>query len=64
MRVVCKFFREDANMNQMFFSEDVSRLLRDSLREDIGTGDITTLSVIDRTRQGYGRYVAKEDGIL
>ena len=51
-------------MNQMFFSEDVSRLLRDSLREDIGTGDITTLSVIDRTRQGYGRYVAKEDGIL
>lgn len=51
-------------MNQMFFSEDVSRLLRDALREDIGTGDITTLSVIDSTRQGYGRYVAKEDGIL
>ena len=51
-------------MNQMFFSEDVSRLLRDALREDIGTGDITTLSVIDHTRQAYGRYVAKEDGIL
>ncbi len=51
-------------MNQMFFSEDVSRLLRDALREDIGTGDITTLSVIDRKRQGYGRYVAKEDGVL
>lgn len=51
-------------MNQMFFSEDVSRLLRDALKEDIGTGDITTLSVIDRERQGYGRYVAKEDGIL
>ena len=41
-------------MNQMFFSEDVTRLLRDALREDIGTGDITTLSVIDSDRQGYG----------
>lgn len=51
-------------MNQMFFSEDVTRLLRDALREDIGTGDITTLSVIDSDRQGYGRYIAKEDGVL
>ncbi|MBR6545717.1 MAG: carboxylating nicotinate-nucleotide diphosphorylase [Clostridia bacterium] len=48
----------------MFFSEDVTRLLRDALREDIGTGDITTLSVIDSDRQGYGRYIAKEDGVL
>ena len=51
-------------MNQMFFSEDVTRLLRGALREDIGTGDITTLSVIDRSRKAHGRYIAKEDGIL
>ncbi len=51
-------------MNQMFFSEDVTALLRNALREDIGTGDITTLSVIDRTRKAHGRYIAKEDGVL
>ena len=51
-------------MNQMFFSEDVTALLKNALREDIGTGDITTLSVIDRTRKAHGRYIAKEDGIL
>ncbi len=51
-------------MNQMFFSSDVTRLLQDALREDIGTGDITTLSVIDNGRRAHGRYIAKEDGIL
>ncbi len=51
-------------MNQMFFSDDVRALLSSALQEDIGTGDITTLSVIDSERGAYGRYIAKEDGIL
>ena len=40
------------------------KFLLEALTEDIGTGDITTLSVIDEGRQAHGRYIAKEDGIL
>lgn len=39
-------------------------LIRTALREDIGTGDITTLSVIPADARAYGRYIAKEDGVL
>ena len=39
-------------------------LIRLALREDIGTGDITTLSVIPEGTIAYGRYIAKEDGVL
>ncbi len=39
-------------------------LIITALREDIGTGDITTLSVISDDAVAYGRYVAKEDGVL
>ena len=51
-------------MKRVFFSEDVDQLIRTSLSEDIGTGDITTLSVIDPSRKAYGRYIAKESGVL
>lgn len=39
-------------------------LIMTALREDIGTGDITTLSVISDDAVAYGRYIAKEDGVL
>ncbi len=42
----------------------IDALIRTALAEDIGTGDITTLSVISRGTQAYGRYIAKEDGVL
>lgn len=35
-----------------------------ALREDIGTGDITTLSCVLENARSKGRYVAKEDGII
>lgn len=35
-----------------------------SLEEDVGNGDITTLSTIDPDKTMSGRYIAKEDGIL
>jgi nicotinate-nucleotide pyrophosphorylase (carboxylating) len=44
--------------------DSVDRLIAEALNEDIGTGDITTLSVIDKNRRAHGRYIAKEDGIL
>ena len=40
------------------------RLICTALEEDIGTGDITTLSVISPGRRAHGCYRAKEDGIL
>ena len=46
------------------YMDSVDRLIASALEEDIGTGDITTLSVIDKTRRAYGRYIAKEDGVL
>ena len=42
----------------------VDSLIRAAFREDIGTGDITTLSVIPANARAYGRYIAKEDGVL
>ncbi len=46
------------------YMDSVDRLIAEALNEDIGTGDITTLSVIDKNRRAHGRYIAKEDGIL
>lgn len=38
--------------------------LQRALEEDIGTGDITTLSTIEEHRIAHGRYIAKGSGIL
>ncbi len=39
-------------------------LIRSALEEDIGTGDITTLSTIPAEKQITGRFLAKESGVL
>ena len=39
-------------------------ILTRALREDIGTGDITTMSTVEPERRIMGRFVAKEEGIL
>lgn len=39
-------------------------LIEKSLREDVGTGDITTLSTIPADKTITGRFIAKENGIL
>ena len=53
------------NQKEKFIGgEAVDSLIRSALREDIGTGDITTLSVIPSDARAYGRYIAKEDGVL
>lgn len=45
-------------------SNQIDRFLLDALAEDIGTGDITTLSVVEPDRTATGVYRAKESGIL
>ncbi len=47
---------------QYFF--DLDRVIDAALTEDIGTGDITTLTTIPADRRAHGRYIAKEDGVL
>ena len=46
------------------FDLSLRDLIEKSLREDVGTGDITTLSTIPEDKTITGRYIAKEDGIL
>ena len=35
-----------------------------ALREDVGTGDITTISCVPEEQTSVGRFIAKEDGII
>lgn len=43
---------------------NLNDLIARSLKEDIGTGDITTLSTIPAEKTITGRFIAKENGIL
>ncbi len=52
------------NMNNLGFCASVDALIDRALEEDVGTGDITTLTTISEDACAHGRYIAKEDGIL
>ncbi len=43
---------------------NLNDLIEKALKEDVGTGDITTLSTIDESKTITGRFLAKESGIL
>ena len=51
-------------MNNLGYCASVESLIDRALEEDIGTGDITTLTTISEDALGHGRYIAKEDGVL
>jgi len=42
----------------------LDNIILTALNEDIGTGDITSLSTIPADRMAYGRFIAKESGII
>lgn len=48
----------------LFNNPQVEQIITLALNEDIGTGDITTLSTIPADKTATGRFVAKEDMIL
>lgn len=48
----------------LFNNPQIEQILSLALNEDIGTGDITTLSTIPEDKTAHGRFVAKEDMIL
>jgi nicotinate-nucleotide pyrophosphorylase (carboxylating) len=43
---------------------DITNFIRQALQEDIGKGDFTTLSTIDKDQQGKAKLLVKENGIL
>ena len=51
-------------MNNLGYCSSVETLIDRALEEDIGTGDITTLTTISEEAQAHGKYIAKEDGVL
>ena len=51
-------------MNLNLYTGQIDQLIIDALAEDIGTGDITTMSVVESDRTAKGEYIAKESGIL
>ena len=48
----------------MNFLPDIKTLIHEALREDLGSGDITTNILVDSQTQAVGELVAKQDGIL
>ena len=40
------------------------KLIEDALREDIGSGDVTTLAIVDNDRVGIARAIAKADTVV
>jgi nicotinate-nucleotide pyrophosphorylase (carboxylating) len=49
----------------MYIEKNVlDKILLNALDEDLGNGDITTLSVIPPENKAHGRYIAKESGVL
>ncbi len=46
------------------FDPALLRLLRESLKEDAASGDITSMSIVPRSLQGEGRIIAKASGIF
>src|SRR3989338_405065 len=45
-------------------SEDIRRIMRNALAEDIGSGDATTISTIPDDLRTTGLFIAKQNGIL
>lgn len=48
----------------MLTNYSLDDLIRRALEEDIGHGDITTMSTVSEDKQIEGSYIAKEDGII
>jgi nicotinate-nucleotide pyrophosphorylase (carboxylating) len=45
-------------------SPQIERLIRDSLDEDIGAGDLATMATISAESQGMGLFRAKKEGVV
>ena len=46
------------------YENSIDEIIRRALLEDVGTGDVTTLSTVEPDRIAHGKYIAKENGVL
>ena len=46
------------------YENSIEEIIRTALLEDVGTGDVTTLSTVESDRIARGKYIAKESGVL
>lgn len=46
------------------YMPDVDEIIIRALKEDVGNGDVTTRSTVSADKEAYGRYIAKESGII
>ena len=44
--------------------DKLDEIIRLALEEDIGSGDVTTLATVGKTRNISGKFIAKQDGIV
>ncbi|MFT7285815.1 MAG: nicotinate-nucleotide pyrophosphorylase (carboxylating), partial [Nonlabens sp.] len=50
--------------NSIEAQEEITRIIQNALREDLGDGDHSSLSCIPTTATGKARLLVKDDGIL
>lgn len=48
----------------LIFNPQIDKIIELALEEDIGSGDITTLSTIPADTTAHGRFIAKEDTVI
>ena len=49
---------------QLLYNTQIDKIIELALEEDIGSGDITTLSTIPEDTRAHGRFIAKQDTVI
>ena len=49
---------------QLLYNTQIDKIIELALEEDIGSGDITTLSTIPEGTGAHGRFIAKQDTVI
>ena len=49
---------------QLLYNTQIDKIIELALEEDIGSGDITTLSTIPENTTAHGRFIAKQDTVI
>ncbi len=45
-------------------NKEIIKIIKSALKEDIGTGDITTNAVIKKSKKAVGKFLVKADGVI
>src|SRR5262245_24075975 len=52
------------SFSELVITSDLNRLFKAALKEDAGTGDITSELIVPPGMKGHGRLIAKEQGVF